>query len=164
MPRFVTVAKADSIQPGQMIKVEIDNLPVAVANVAADLPRVRRRVHPRRLLAAEGELAKTVDVSAHFAEFDIRNGAVLAPPATVPIKVYPFAFRVTTCKWNSDADDAIVGASLTGSSAAATLREEGFDGRVLLIGAERSLRTIVRPLQELSARRDAVREDPAAAG
>ena len=33
MPRFVTVAKADSIQPGQMIKVEIDNFPVAVANV-----------------------------------------------------------------------------------------------------------------------------------
>ena len=31
---------------------------------------------------------------------------------------------------------AIVGASLTGSSAAATLREEGFDGRVLLIGKE----------------------------
>ena len=31
---------------------------------------------------------------------------------------------------------AIVGASLSGSSAAATLREEGFDGRVLLIGAE----------------------------
>ena len=29
---------------------------------------------------------------------------------------------------------AIVGASLAGSSAAATLREEGFDGRVLLIG------------------------------
>jgi 3-phenylpropionate/trans-cinnamate dioxygenase ferredoxin reductase subunit len=34
---------------------------------------------------------------------------------------------------------AIVGASLTGSSAAATLREEGFDGRVLLIGAEPQL-------------------------
>ena len=31
---------------------------------------------------------------------------------------------------------AIVGASLTGSSAAATLRQEGFDGRVVLIGAE----------------------------
>jgi 3-phenylpropionate/trans-cinnamate dioxygenase ferredoxin subunit len=25
----------------------------------------------------------------HFAEFDVRTGAVLAPPATVPIKVYP---------------------------------------------------------------------------
>ena len=31
---------------------------------------------------------------------------------------------------------AIVGASLAGSSAAATLREEGFDGRVVLIGTE----------------------------
>jgi 3-phenylpropionate/trans-cinnamate dioxygenase ferredoxin reductase subunit len=31
---------------------------------------------------------------------------------------------------------AIVGASLTGSSAAATLRDEGFDSRVVLIGAE----------------------------
>ncbi|MET0802203.1 MAG: FAD-dependent oxidoreductase [Actinomycetota bacterium] len=31
---------------------------------------------------------------------------------------------------------AIVGASLTGATAAATLRDEGFDGRVLLIGAE----------------------------
>ena len=30
----------------------------------------------------------------------------------------------------------IVGASLAGGGAAATLREEGFDGRVILIGAE----------------------------
>src|SRR5437867_9269274 len=34
---------------------------------------------------------------------------------------------------------AIVGASLTGASAAATLREDGFDGRVVLLGAERQL-------------------------
>src|SRR5438876_11450381 len=34
---------------------------------------------------------------------------------------------------------AIVGASLTGASAAATLREEGFDGRVVLVGAEPQL-------------------------
>ena len=34
---------------------------------------------------------------------------------------------------------AIVGASLAGSSAAATLREEGFVGRVVLIGAEPQL-------------------------
>ena len=30
----------------------------------------------------------------------------------------------------------IVGASLTGATAAATLREEGFDGRIVLVGAE----------------------------
>ena len=34
---------------------------------------------------------------------------------------------------------AIVGASLTGASAALTLRDEGFDGRVVLIGAEPEL-------------------------
>jgi len=34
---------------------------------------------------------------------------------------------------------AIVGASLTGASAAATLREENFDGRVVLLGAEPQL-------------------------
>jgi 3-phenylpropionate/trans-cinnamate dioxygenase ferredoxin reductase subunit len=34
---------------------------------------------------------------------------------------------------------AIVGASLAGASAAATLREEGFDGRVVLLGAEPQL-------------------------
>jgi len=25
----------------------------------------------------------------HFAEFDVRTGAVLTPPATVPLNVYP---------------------------------------------------------------------------
>src|SRR2546425_6521708 len=34
---------------------------------------------------------------------------------------------------------AIVGASLTGASAAATLREDGFDGRIVLLGAEPQL-------------------------
>src|SRR4029450_996630 len=88
---------------------------------------------------------------------------------------------------------AIVGASLTGSSAAATLREEGFDGRVVLIAAHAPPpphRAPGRPdpaggrlrgprgahwsrapapvrsaaaLQELPARDDAVRENLAAA-
>ena len=90
MPRFVTVAKADSIQPGQMIKVEIDNLPVAVANVGGTFHAFDDTCTHEDCSLAEGELAKTVvTCPAHFAEFDIRNGAVLAPPATVPIKVYP---------------------------------------------------------------------------
>ena len=90
MPRFVTVAKADSIQPGQMIKVEIDNLPVAVANVGGTFHAFDDTCTHEDCSLAEGELAKTVvTCPAHFAEFDIRNGAVLAPPATVPNKVYP---------------------------------------------------------------------------
>jgi 3-phenylpropionate/trans-cinnamate dioxygenase ferredoxin reductase subunit len=36
----------------------------------------------------------------------------------------------------ADRTFAIIGASLTGATAAATLRDEGFDGRVVLVGAE----------------------------
>ena len=36
----------------------------------------------------------------------------------------------------SDQTFVIVGASLAGAKAAETLREEGFDGRVVLVGAE----------------------------
>ena len=44
----------------------------------------------------------------------------------------------------SDQTFVIVGASLAGAKAAETLREEGFDGRLVLIGAERSARTSAR--------------------
>ena len=37
---------------------------------------------------------------------------------------------------SSDQTHVIVGASLAGAKAAETLREEGFDGRVVLVGAE----------------------------
>ena len=38
----------------------------------------------------------------------------------------------------------IVGASLAGAKAAETLREEGFDGKLVLIGESRSARTSAR--------------------
>jgi len=41
-------------------------------------------------LLADGELERTkVICPCHFAEFDVRTGAVLTPPATVPLNVYP---------------------------------------------------------------------------
>jgi len=90
MARFVTVTKTDSIQPGQMIKVEIDNFPVAVANVGGTFYAFDDTCSHEDCSLAEGDLVKTAVVCpCHFAEFDVRNGAVLAPPATVPIKVYP---------------------------------------------------------------------------
>jgi hypothetical protein len=48
---------------------------------------------------------------------------------------------------NSDQTHVIVGASLAGAKAAETRREEGFDGRVVLLGTEeeRPLRFWTRP-------------------
>ena len=59
----------------------------------------------------------------------------------------------------------IVGASLAGATAAITLREEGADGTVTLIGAENgaALRTAAA-LQGLPARRCAFRQGAGASG
>ena len=46
--------------------------------------------HEQCSLAEEGELAgTTLTCTCHGSEFDVRTGKVLAPPATVPVKVYP---------------------------------------------------------------------------
>src|SRR5438094_7251406 len=52
----------------------------------------------------------------------------------------------------------IVGASLAGAKAAETLREEGFDGRVVLIGAERERPYERPPLSKDYLRGEAERE------
>ena len=49
---------------------------------------------------------------------------------------------------------AIVGASLAGAKAAEALRQAGFDGRVLLLGAERE-----RPYERPPLSKDYVRGD-----
>lgn len=90
MARFVTVAKADSIAPGRMVRFEIDGLPVAVANVGGTFHAFDDTCTHEECSLADGELERTVvTCPCHFAQFDIRNGAVLAAPATVALNVYP---------------------------------------------------------------------------
>src|SRR5436305_11151130 len=52
----------------------------------------------------------------------------------------------------------IVGASLAGAKAAEALREEGFDGRIVLIGSERELPYERPPLSKEYLRGEAPRE------
>src|SRR5215218_6335307 len=58
----------------------------------------------------------------------------------------------------SDHTFVIVGASLTGAKAAETLREEGFDGRVVLIGSEHERPYERPPLSKEYLRGEAGRE------
>src|SRR5688572_1171978 len=53
----------------------------------------------------------------------------------------------------------IVGASLAGAKAAETLREEGFEGRVVLLGAERERPYERPPLSKGYLRRESPRDD-----
>src|SRR5215208_56984 len=58
----------------------------------------------------------------------------------------------------SDQTHVIVGASLAGAKAAETLREEGFDGRVVLVGSEHDLPYERPPLSKDYLRGEAGRD------
>jgi apoptosis-inducing factor 3 len=93
----------------------------------------------------------TIRCPWHHACFDLRTGAVLRAPALNPLPCYDVersggkirvAGRrgdpITLRRESSLRTIAIVGAGAAGESAAETLRREGYDGEILLFGAEES--------------------------
>lgn len=90
MARFVTVAKAESLGPGRMAAFDVEGTPVAVANVDGTFHAFEDTCTHEDCSLAEGDLeGMAVVCPCHAAKFDVRTGAVLAPPATVPVNVYP---------------------------------------------------------------------------
>ena len=88
---FVTVIKTSEIPAGGITAVDVHGKRVAVANVAGTYYAFDDEcTHEQCSLATEGELeGTTVTCTCHGSEFDVRTGKVLAPPASVPVKVYP---------------------------------------------------------------------------
>jgi len=93
----------------------------------------------------------TVRCPWHHACFDLRTGAPVRAPALNPIPCYQVAVAdglirvgartggpVTLRRSSSLRTIAIVGAGAAGESAAETLRREGYDGEILLFGADES--------------------------
>ena len=87
----VTTIKASEIQPGGLAAVDVQGTRVAIANVGGIYYAFAEAcTHEQCSLVQEGELAgTTVTCVCHGSEFDVRTGAVLAPPARLPLKVYP---------------------------------------------------------------------------
>ena len=88
---FLTVFKTSQIAPGAVVSADVRGLRVAVANVGGTYYAFDDAcTHEQCSLAEEGELAgTTLTCTCHGSEFDVRTGKVLAPPATLPVKVYP---------------------------------------------------------------------------
>ena len=88
---FVAATKASEIPAGAITSIDVRGTRVAVANVDGTYYAFDDAcTHEQCSLAEEGELAgTTVTCTCHGSEFDVRTGKVLAPPATVPVKVYP---------------------------------------------------------------------------
>ena len=88
---FVTAIKTSEIPPGSITAIDVHGIRVAVANVGGTYYAFDDAcTHEQCSLAEEGELTgTTVTCTCHGSEFDVRTGKVLAPPATLPVIVYP---------------------------------------------------------------------------
>jgi nitrite reductase/ring-hydroxylating ferredoxin subunit len=74
---------------GGLALAEVRGTKIAVANVAGTYYAFDDTCTHQQCSLAEGDLAgTTVTCMCHGAEFDVRTGAVLAPPAPSPIRVY----------------------------------------------------------------------------
>ena len=88
---FVTAIKTSEIPAGGITAIDVRGIRVAVANVGGTYYAFDDAcTHEQCSLAEEGELeGTTVTCTCHGSEFDVRTGKVLAPPATLAVKVYP---------------------------------------------------------------------------
>ena len=89
MPEFVTVATVDELKSGDRIVVEIDDVWVVIFNVDNHYYALEDMCSHEEYYLSEGELdGYAIECTKHGAQFDIRNGEVLAPPAMTPVKWY----------------------------------------------------------------------------
>ena len=86
----VTTIKTSEIPLGAIVALDVRGTRIAVANVGGTYYAFDDAcTHQQCSLTEMGELAgTTVTCTCHGSEFDVRTGKVLAPPATVPVKVY----------------------------------------------------------------------------
>jgi nitrite reductase/ring-hydroxylating ferredoxin subunit len=75
--------------PGSIAAIDVRGTRIAVANVAGTYYAFDDTCTHAQCSLAEGDLAgTTVTCMCHGAEFDVRTGAVLAPPAPAPVRAY----------------------------------------------------------------------------
>jgi 3-phenylpropionate/trans-cinnamate dioxygenase ferredoxin component len=89
--RFVVVGRAVDIKPGELAAFDVEGVRIAVANADGRFFAIDDTcTHEQCSLASEGTLeGAVVTCGCHGAQFDVTTGAVLAPPAFEPVKVYP---------------------------------------------------------------------------
>lgn len=86
---FVTAIKTSEIPSGGITAIDVRGTRVAVANVGGTYYAFDDTCTHEQCSLAEGDLTgTTVTCMCHGAEFDVRTGHVLAPPATLPVTSY----------------------------------------------------------------------------
>lgn len=86
---FVPAIKLADVPANGMVSVAANGVRITVADVQGTYYAFDDECTHEQCSLAEGDLAgTTLTCMCHGAQFDVRSGAVLAPPAIVPVKVY----------------------------------------------------------------------------
>lgn len=87
---ILLTVKAKDVLPGDVVAVDVRGTPIAIANVGGTYHAFDDTCTHEQCSLGDGELSgTTIACMCHGAEFDVRTGQVLAPPAPAPVKVYP---------------------------------------------------------------------------
>lgn len=89
MPGFKKVASASEIPSGEMLVVEVGDVEVAIANVGGEFFAFTNTCTHRGGPLGEGILTgDVVECPFHAGQFNVRTGAVVAPPPSEPVQTY----------------------------------------------------------------------------
>ena len=158
MAGYTEVARLDEVPAGALHAVEADGEKILLAHVGDEVFATQAVCPHYKLPLAKGVLhGRRVICAFHHAVFDVTDGNHDAPPGCGGLRRYPVKVEggailvdpagdlaaAAGAQARHRADDApvfaIVGAGTAGDEAAATLRHEGFTGRIVLIGREDAL-------------------------
>jgi 3-phenylpropionate/trans-cinnamate dioxygenase ferredoxin subunit len=93
---YVTVARVGEIPDGEGCAFDVNGVAVGVFNCGGQFLAVGDVCTHAEALLHEGTLDRvrcTIECPLHGAEFDLRTGEVLTPPATEPIARFPVRLK-----------------------------------------------------------------------
>ena len=89
MENFIKVASVDDIQDGDMISAEIEDSKIIIAHLEGEFYAFDEECTHAGCGLSDGDLdGNVIQCPCHGAEFDIRTGEVVSPPAVEPLQIY----------------------------------------------------------------------------
>jgi 3-phenylpropionate/trans-cinnamate dioxygenase ferredoxin subunit len=89
LENFIKVASVSDIQDGDMISAEIEDGKVIIARLEGEFYAFDEECTHAGCGLSDGDLdGNVIQCPCHGAEFDIRTGEVVSPPAVEPLQIY----------------------------------------------------------------------------
>lgn len=90
----VDVAALDDLEPGHALKVEVADMPVCLVRIGDEVLAVHDVCsHALESLAGGWVVDDRIECPRHGAQFSMRSGDALTPPATKAVPTFPVQVR-----------------------------------------------------------------------